>query len=192
LIFSEGLRVQVAGTTVTNTALASPTTSVEARSATKVAVVTSREDCNASVTHESQDISDLTGASSGLEPSLQASDTIIVKPEPPPQYRMCRAVKTVEALWGEWTVGFRGGPAIAELDSRWGSQWRAGRQNELQWYSLRFEVIKEIRKIARARRCSEEAAMHMVNLQQQRTDCSLDSFCKQLRANRKARTANTM
>jgi hypothetical protein len=192
LIFSEGLRIQVAGTTVTSTALASPNTSATARTATEVAVVTSREDRNASVTHESQDISDLTSASSSLKPSLQASDTIIVKPEPPPQYRMCRAVKTVEALWGEWTVGLRGGPAIADLDSRWGSQWRAGQQTQLQWYSLRFEVIKEIRKIARARRCSEEAAMHMVNLQQQRTGCSLDSFCKQLRADRKAQVGNRM
>ncbi|KAJ6436501.1 short-chain dehydrogenase [Purpureocillium lavendulum] len=118
--------------------------------------------------------------------SPRAADTIIVKPEPPPQYQMCRAVKTVEALWSEWTDGLRGGPAVADLDSRWGSRWRAGRQNELQWYSLRLEVIREIRKVAKAHRCSEEAAMHMVNLQQQQTGCSLDLFCKQLRANRKA------
>ncbi|KAM4067418.1 transcriptional activator of glycolytic enzymes domain-containing protein [Hirsutella rhossiliensis] len=72
----------------------------------------------------------------------------------------------VEALWSEWTVGLRGGPAIADLDGRWGSRWRAGRQNELQ---------------------CEEAAMHIVNLQQQQTGCSLDLFCKQLRANRKAK-----
>ncbi|KAJ6436367.1 short-chain dehydrogenase [Purpureocillium lavendulum] len=31
--------------------------------------------------------------------SPRAADTIIVKPEPPPQYQMCRAVKTVQALW---------------------------------------------------------------------------------------------
>ncbi|KAM4054438.1 transcriptional activator of glycolytic enzymes domain-containing protein [Hirsutella rhossiliensis] len=69
---------------------------------------------------------------------------------------MYRAVKTVEALWSEWTVGLRGRPAIADLDGRWGSRCRAGRQNELQWYSLRLEVIKEIRKVAKAHRCSEE------------------------------------
>ncbi|KJZ70362.1 hypothetical protein HIM_10253 [Hirsutella minnesotensis 3608] len=118
--------------------------------------------------------------------SPTATDTIMVKPEPPPRYHMCRAVKTVEALWSEWTVGLRGGPAIADLDTRWGSRWRAGRQNELQWYSLRLEVIKEIRKVAKAHRCSEEAAMHIVNVQQQQTGRSLDLFCKQLRASRKA------
>ena len=57
---------------------------------------------------------------------------------------MCRTVKTVKALWQEWTVGLgHGNPSVAALDSRWGSQWRAGRQSEVQWYSLRLEVIKE-------------------------------------------------
>ncbi|EAQ87150.1 hypothetical protein CHGG_03769 [Chaetomium globosum CBS 148.51] len=106
-----------------------------------------------------------------LEPELQ-----------PPQYRMCRAVRTVEGLWREWTVGLRGQPAIAALDSRWGSRWRAGRQSELQWYSLRLEVIKEIRRVAQAQRISEQAAMGIVSMQQQRIGCSLDQFCKQLRA----------
>ena len=73
---------------------------------------------------------------------------------------MCRAVKTVKALWREWTVGLGGGsPSVAALDSRWGSRWRAGRPNELQWYSLRLEVIKEIRRLTRAQRTSKEAAI---------------------------------
>ena len=107
----------------------------------------------------------------------------------PPQYCMCRAVRTVEGLWCEWTVGLRGQPAIAALDSRWGNRWRAGRQNELQWYSLRLEIIKEIRRIAQARRISEEAAMYVVHMQQQQTGSSMDQFCKQLRASRKVRVA---
>ena len=77
---------------------------------------------------------------------------------------------------------------MASLDSRWGSRWRAGRRNELQWYSLRLEVIKEVRRTAQARRSSEEAAMWEVDLQQRQMGCSLDRFCKRLRAGRKART----
>ena len=80
------------------------------------------------------------------------------------QYRMCRTVQTVEELWREWTVGLQGTPAIAALDSRWGSRWRAGRQSELQWYSLRLEVIKEIRRLAQSRRTSEVVAMRVLNL----------------------------
>ena len=99
---------------------------------------------------------------------------------------MCRAVKTVKALWREWTVGLGGNPSIDVLDSKWGSRWRAGRQSELQWYSLRLEVIKEIRRVARAQRISEEPAMWQVNLMQEKMQCSLDQFCKRLRAGKKA------
>ena len=100
---------------------------------------------------------------------------------------MCRALRTVEALWQEWTVGLQGGPSIEALDRKWGNQWRAGRQSELQWYSLRLEVIKEIRRIAQVQRTGEEAAMWQVNLLQQQMQCSLDQLCKRLRVGRKAR-----
>jgi hypothetical protein len=106
--------------------------------------------------------------------------------EQPSGYRMSRAVKTVEQLWREWTVGLGGGLSVQALDSKWGSRWRAGRRSELQWYSLRLEAIKEIRRTAQAQRSSEEAAMWQLNLQQQRMGCSLDLLCKQLRAARKA------
>jgi hypothetical protein len=106
--------------------------------------------------------------------------------EQPPTYRMCRAVKTVKALWREWTVGLGGNPSVSALDAKWGNRWRAGRQSELQWYSLRLEVIKEIRRVAQAQRISEEAAMWQVNSLQENMNCSLDQFCKRLRAGRKA------
>ena len=109
-----------------------------------------------------------------------------LQPKQPPVYRMCRAVKSVQALWREWTEGLRGNPSIAALDSKWGSRWPAGRQNELQWYSLRLKVIKEIKRVVQAQRVSEEAAMWQVNLRQEQMQCSLDQFCKRLRAGRKA------
>ncbi|KAL2144209.1 hypothetical protein VTI28DRAFT_9500 [Corynascus sepedonium] len=76
---------------------------------------------------------------------------------------MCRAIKTVEGLWREWTIGLPGRPAIAALDRNWGSRWRARRRGELQWYSLRLEVIREIQRVAQARRISEQAAMYMAH-----------------------------
>jgi hypothetical protein len=107
----------------------------------------------------------------------------------PPRYRMCRSVKTVERLWREWTAGLRGQPSIRQLDSRWGSRWRSGCQPELQWYSLRQEVVREVVRMAQAGRCSEEQAMWALHAEQQRTGCSLDQFCKRLRAARKAKAA---
>ena len=38
--------------------------------------------------------------------------------ETPPEYRMSRAVKTVEALWQEWMTGLPGQPAVSALDVR--------------------------------------------------------------------------
>jgi len=113
-----------------------------------------------------------------------------VSPESePPKYRMSRTVKTVSDLWREWTTGIRGGPSITALDNRWGSRWRAGRQAEVQWYSLRLEVIREIRRVAGLRRISEESAMCFVAAEQRQSHCSLDLYCKRLRANRKTREA---
>ena len=125
-------------------------------------------------------------ASAAASPSPQPQQGPESESEQPPIYRMCRAVKSVRALWREWTEGLGGNPSVAALDSKWGSRWRAGRQNELQWYSLRLEVIKEIKRIAQAQRVSEEAAMRQVNLQREQMQCSLDQLCKRLRAGRKA------
>jgi hypothetical protein len=138
--------------------------------------------------------SQYTSAQSSLRSSRSTSPAACVqeggRPElPPPQHRMCRTIKTVEELWREWTIGLHGQPAVAALDSRWGHRWRAGRQSELQWYSLRLEVIKEIRRIARTQRSSEEEAMYIMSMRQQQTGCSIDQLCKQLRANRKAQLA---
>ncbi len=52
-----------------------------------------------------------------------------------------------------------------------------------------LEVIKEIRRTAQAQWSSEEAAMLVVEMQQRQMGCSLDPFCKRLRAARKAAAA---
>ena len=137
-------------------------------------------------------------AQSGAEPGVEsevapgAASGAVVEGEvegEPQRYRMSRAVKTIRDLWREWTIGLQGGPSIVALDNRWGSRWRAGRQAEVQWYSLRLEVIREIRRVARARRISEESAMYFVGAEQRQSNCSLDLYCKRLRANRKTREA---
>jgi Centromere DNA-binding protein complex CBF3 subunit, domain 2/Transcriptional activator of glycolytic enzymes len=117
-------------------------------------------------------------------PTASSPSSAGLSPAEPPRYTMCRSVKSVERLWQEWTVGLNGQPSVSALDSRWGSRWRSGRQRELQWYSLRLEVIREIRRRAKAQRSSEEQAMWSLHVQQQQMGCSLDRLCKQLRAGR--------
>ena len=109
-----------------------------------------------------------------------------------PAHRMCREIYDVAGLWQEWMVGTAEQPSIAALDQRWGSRWRAGRPSEVQWYSLRLEVIKEIQRVARVRQITEVAAMQSVASEQQREGrllLSLDAFCKHLRRQRKHREA---
>ena len=121
-----------------------------------------------------------------LQPQLEPQSQLEPRSESPPTYCMSRAVNSVRALWREWTEGLGGNPSVAALDSKWGSRWRAGRQKEVQWYSLRLEVIKEIKRVVQAQKVSEEAAMWQVNLRQEQMGCSLDQLCKRLRAGRKA------
>jgi Transcriptional activator of glycolytic enzymes len=108
----------------------------------------------------------------------------------PPRYCMCRSIKTINSLWHEWTEGLQGQPSIRELDSRWRTRWRSGRRSELQWYSLRLEIIREIERTARSRRTSEEMAIWTLHHEQIRTGSSIDQFCKRLRASRKVREAH--
>ena len=77
--------------------------------------------------------------------------------------------------------------SVRRLDSRWGNRWRAGRSSEIQWYSLRSEVIKEIRYQARSWRQSGEEAMATLHLEQRHAGISLNSLCKRLRKARKQR-----
>ncbi|KAI1820014.1 transcriptional activator of glycolytic enzymes-domain-containing protein [Xylaria intraflava] len=105
----------------------------------------------------------------------------------PPVYRMCRFASTVEELWHEWMVGLPGHPSVDFLDKMWGSRWRSGCRREIQWYSLRLEIIREIRHIAQAQRRSEDEAVQVLQQRQDQQLCSLAALCKRLRAERKQR-----
>ena len=109
-------------------------------------------------------------------------------PPPPPLYRMRRDVRTVEHLYREWTVGLQGCLPILELDRRYGHHWRRGRRDELQFYSLRREIIKEIDRIAYSDHVSEMIAMQRVQGRQDREKWSLDKLCKKLRQEAKMRS----
>jgi hypothetical protein len=54
-------------------------------------------------------------ASAAASPSPQPQQGPESEPEQPPIYRMCRAVKSVRALWREWTEGLGGNPSVAAL-----------------------------------------------------------------------------
>jgi hypothetical protein len=117
------------------------------------------------------------------DPSLQYPiDTPL-----PPRYRMRRDLTTVRQLYQEWTTGLCQALPIGELDRRYGNRWRAGRGDEIQFYSLRFEIMREIRRIADLDGVSEATAMERVQGTQDRERWSLDKLCKRLRLQVKQR-----
>ncbi|KAJ5544967.1 hypothetical protein N7535_006646 [Penicillium sp. DV-2018c] len=150
---------------------------------TLIATAIPRHDASASAR---ANVEPASRADPGPPPSTTTTTTN-KPPEVAPKHRMCRGLKNVESLWREWTVGFDGVPSIQALDRKWGTKWRSGRQAEQQWYSLRREVIREIKRIASTEGISEDAAVQQVQLQQQQMRCSLDHLCKRLRVERKAR-----
>jgi hypothetical protein len=95
---------------------------------------------------------------------------------PPPQYRMRRDLHSIEQLYREWMDGYNGCYSILELDRRWGSSWRAGRSNEIQFYSLRMEIIKDITRLSQLEKITELAAMRRVQQRQDQEKCSIDKL----------------
>jgi hypothetical protein len=100
---------------------------------------------------------------------------------------MRRDIRTVEQLHREWTQGLQGGPSILELDRRYGARWRSDRRSEIQFYSLRLEIIREISRISSHNSVSEIAAVQRVQGRQDREKWSMDKLCKTLRLEAKQR-----
>ena len=117
-----------------------------------------------------------------LQPPLQSLDSAA-----PPQYRMRRDIRTVEQLYREWTVGLQGSLSILELNRRYGPRWRAGRNDEIQFYSLRSEIIREINRIELYDHVNEITAVQRLQGRQDRENWSMDKLCKILRAEAKKR-----
>ena len=75
-----------------------------------------------------------------LPPPLPQPDHDEPSPEPPrpPEYRMCRTVKTVKALWQEWTVGLgHGNPSVKFRRS---TRFKVG-QSMARWEAKRAPVV---------------------------------------------------
>jgi hypothetical protein len=108
---------------------------------------------------------------------------------PAPQYKMSRDVRTVEMLYREWTEGLQGALSIRELDRRYSHHWRKGRSAELQFYSIRKEIMREIERIRVTDGVNEVTAARRVQGRQDREMLSLDKLGKRLREEAKAREA---
>ena len=128
------------------------------------------------------------------QPQQQPHQQEIQDPRPtlPPQYEMRRDLRRVDQLYYEWMVGYQGSFSIQELDRRWGSSWRGGRSREIQFYSLRLEIIKEIARLSHLEKVSEAVAVQRLQQRQDREKCSIDKLCKLLRREARIRKARAL
>jgi Centromere DNA-binding protein complex CBF3 subunit, domain 2/Transcriptional activator of glycolytic enzymes len=122
-----------------------------------------------------------------LQQQLQQQQSSPIDTARPPLYRMRRDIRTVEQLHREWTQGLQGGPSILELDRQYGARWRSDRRSEIQFYSLRQEIMREISRISSHNSVSEIAAVQRVQGRQDREKWSMDKLCKTLRLEAKQR-----
>lgn len=63
----------------------------------------------------------------------------------PPQNVMQKGLKTVAAIWKEWSEGLDGKPSLQSLNNKWGTKWRSSAADR-KLYSNRLQIIKEIQK----------------------------------------------
>jgi Transcriptional activator of glycolytic enzymes len=83
------------------------------------------------------------------------------QPDGPPAYAQ-PSLQTVEEVWREWKAGVNGGPAISQLEERWGASWRRSGQ-QAQWFCRRkvvWDKVKELISLGH----SEAAAVENVEL----------------------------
>lgn len=51
-----------------------------------------------------------------------------------PSYKINCEVKTVSALWDEWTLGRSGNYSVKELEEKWGTKWR---RDDMKYFGIR-------------------------------------------------------
>lgn len=89
---------------------------------------------------------------------------------------MSRDVRTGEVFYHGWTRGLRGALLIRELDRQHNHHWRKGRRAELQFYSPRKEIMREIDWIVVHDGVDEITAARRVQERQDREKPSLDKL----------------
>ena len=99
-----------------------------------------------------------------------------------PEYRMNRTIQTVRELWQEWSRGFGGGPAVAELERRFQARWRRD-SNVRMHYLRRKYIVDEInRLVSDGKFATHNEAVNF--LEKQRGQWSLKALNEALRQRR--------
>ena len=115
----------------------------------------------------------------------QVSGATLAAPvaENPMIYKLSRGIQTVTDLWREWTSGVAGGPAVKDLELRWGAKWCQG--NERRFFSRRKQIVDEVLRKAKSMQGGETsencfAAAQLIEERRKQQKKSLDWLSKHI------------
>jgi len=97
----------------------------------------------------------------------------------PPVYTLIKA-RTVNEVWREWNEGILGGPAVKDLELKWGSRWRPLPKERVAF--CRRKVI--IDDILKQQQHGESVSDAVTALELVRGDRSLDWLIKEIKRRR--------
>lgn len=99
------------------------------------------------------------------------------------RHSLNKDVQTVEDVLQEWRFGFQGGPALQDLDHKWGGKWRI--RSEKCHYQNRMRIVKTYRRWVLERGQTDEDAIQLLeNLRQDRSVSILSHVLREERYRR--------
>jgi len=85
-------------------------------------------------------------ADSTVQPSSPIASDADVIAVTRPSYRMSRGIRTVTDFWREWSEGLSGGPAVRDLELKYGAKWSEA--NERRFFNRRKKIAGKIERLA--------------------------------------------
>jgi hypothetical protein len=98
-----------------------------------------------------------------------------------PGYRLSRALRTVSDVWMEYDQGWQGGPAVRDLDSKFGTSWRSS-EAERKYYSRRRVFYEAIQFLAAEKGAPPMAVADIIDARRQQKKLTLDAFMKDVKS----------
>ncbi|KAF4045171.1 Transcriptional activator of glycolytic enzyme [Phytophthora infestans] len=98
----------------------------------------------------------------------------------PPTYKLVRSIKTVQQVWQEWTTGIHGGPAVRDLEERYGSNWRNS-PAEKRFFFRRKRIIDRVTLVTQQQHVSEAQAVCILEGQRTQSQLTLNALSESLK-----------
>lgn len=99
------------------------------------------------------------------------------KQDAPPAFEFREDIDLVSQAWKEYTVGLNGGPAVKDLEARYGSAWR-GPKNSMTnlLYERRSHLYRLIEQLQRQCGMNADEAVRRLDAYKKKCNVSLGSF----------------